>query len=138
MFNNFNGMEQLIIVFTCQSFTPKLSKAYTALKKNRDEFEVRCFCSLVDVCSYCTVRCGRCRCRCRFEDVIMPDFSSRLIGLCSDSACFGSCSLLVRITTRMALMSTFTKCHFAPCPTRNGKPRLRFPNDYKSKVFPRC
>jgi hypothetical protein len=55
MFNNFNGMEQLIIVFTCQSFTPKLSKAYTALKKSRDDFEVRCFSSLADVCSYCTV-----------------------------------------------------------------------------------
>jgi nucleoredoxin len=25
----------------CQSFTPKLSKAYTALKKHRDDFEVR-------------------------------------------------------------------------------------------------
>jgi nucleoredoxin len=25
----------------CQSFTPKLSKAYTALKKSRDDFEVR-------------------------------------------------------------------------------------------------
>jgi nucleoredoxin len=26
----------------CKGFTPKLSKAYTALKENRDDFEVRC------------------------------------------------------------------------------------------------
>jgi thiol-disulfide isomerase/thioredoxin len=31
----------------CQSFSPKLSKAYTALKKSRDDFEVRCVCLFV-------------------------------------------------------------------------------------------
>jgi nucleoredoxin len=42
----------------CKTFSPKLSKAYTALKKSRDDFEVRCFCAFVlaTVCSYCTLR----------------------------------------------------------------------------------